>query len=348
MNALIGHQLIVRMLDQAVERDRVRHAYLFAGPARVGKTTLARWLALRLNCLGTTPPCGACRACRLILGASHPDVRAIQVASDRDTSIGLALEVSSRSNRHAERVISIDQVRALQHDASLAPHEGRWKVYVIVGAESLSLEAANCLLKTLEEPADRVVLILTVADTADLPPTVVSRCQVVRTAPVPVSEIAAGLATSYGCNEDRAELLARLSGGRPGWAIEATERPALLDERSRLLDDLDLTLGRGFRVRLGLAERLASEYSRDQTTVLRTLSLWQLFWWDVQLIQQGCAELVTNVDRREALQRLADRVPPTAVLEYLQNLNRAAQRLLHNVNPRLALEALLLSSPVAG
>src|SRR5579884_1594997 len=243
------------MLDRAVSEDRLRHAYLLVGPSRVGKTTLARWLAMRLACTDTSPPCGSCRPCRLILDASHPDVRAIQLAADRETTAGLAIEVPSRSPRNAERRIGIDQVRALQHDASLAPHEAPWKVYVIAGAERLSLEAANCLLKTLEEPPDRVVLILTATDTDDLPSTVVSRCQVVRVSPVPPSEIASSLVRDYACDEDRAQLIAKLSGGRPGWAIEAAEHPALLDERARLIDDLHLTLGRGFRDRLDLAER---------------------------------------------------------------------------------------------
>ncbi len=346
MKDLIGHHPIVRMLDQAVSQDRLRHAYLFVGPARVGKTTLARWLAMRLDCVGTSPPCGSCRPCRLILAASHPDVRAIQLAADHDAPAGLAIEIPSRSPRAAERMIGIDQVRAIQHDASLAPHEARWKVYVITAAERLSLEAANCLLKTLEEPPSRVVLVLTAAETVDLPSTVVSRCQVIRVAPVPPSEIASGLARDYGCDADRANLIARLSGGRPGWAIEAAQHPALLEERARLIDDLNLTLGHSFGERLGLAERLASEFSRDQSRVLRTLALWQLFWWDVQLLQYGCADLITNIDQRETLQHLADRVSVSTVLEYLQDLDHAARRLLHNVNPRLALEALLVGSPV--
>jgi DNA polymerase-3 subunit delta' len=347
MQVLIGHQLVVRMLDRAASEDRLRHAYLLAGPARVGKTTVARWLALRLNCQGPTPPCGDCRACRLILSASHPDVRTIQLPAERDASFGLALDIPQRSTRSAERVIGIDQVRALQHDASLAPHEARWKVYVIVGAESLSLEAANCLLKTLEEPPVRVVLLLTVGETLDLPATVISRCQVVRMGPVPATAIATALVASHGCDADRADLLARLSGGRPGWAIEAATKPTLLEERNSALDDLELTMRRSFHDRLGLAERLATDYSRDQGKVLRTLMLWQLFWWDVQLIQRGCGDLVTNVDRREVLGTLADRVSTAAVQAYLQNLANAAQRLLQNVNPRLALEALLLTSPTA-
>ncbi|HVC32219.1 MAG TPA: DNA polymerase III subunit delta' C-terminal domain-containing protein [Chloroflexota bacterium] len=347
MNQLIGHELVTRMLGRAVGEDRVRHAYLFSGPARVGKSTLARWLALRLNCTGPAPPCGACKTCQRILSGTHPDVRALQLAGDRDPSLGLAFDVPPRSSRSQERVISIEQVWALQHDASLAPREARWKVYLVVGAESLSREAANCLLKTLEEPSERVVLVLTAIDPADLLPTVVSRCQAIRLAPVAFPTIAAGLVATDKCAADRADLIARLSGGRPGWAIEAVAQPAVLDERNRALDDLGLTLGRGFRDRLGLAERLAADYSRDQTRVFQTLNLWQLYWWDVQLIQQGCADHVTNVDRREDLDALAVRVPDAAVLAYLRALSVATQRLLQNVNPRLTLETLLVTSPVA-
>lgn len=344
---LIGHELIVRMLDRAVVEERLRHAYLFVGPARVGKSTVARWLALRLACPSERPPCGTCPACRLIQQNQHPDVRAIQAGSDRDAANGLALDVPQRPARSAERQIGIDQIRALQHDAALAPHAARWKVYLITGAENLTLEAANCLLKTLEEPPRHVLLVLTAVDPGDLPPTVVSRCQVVRFAPVPPATIAEGVARVAGCEPERAELLARLSGGCPGWALEAATRPALLEERASTLDRLNRTLAAGFRDRLDLAEQLAAEYSRDQGRVLHALALWQSFWWDVRLIQIGCTDLLTNLDRRENAETFAARVPPPAVDAQLRRVGLAAQRLVQNVNPRLALEALLVQAPIA-
>lgn len=297
------------MLERSVTENRLRHAYLLVGPSRVGKTEVARWLATRLNCLGASPPCGNCRACQLMATGTHPDVRAVQLPADRDPTLGLAIDVPQASARGTERAISIAQIRALQHDASLAPHEGRWKVYLITGAESLSLEAANCLLKTLEEPPERVVLILTVVDQQELLPTVVSRCQVIRLAPVPSSAIAKALEADHGCDAERARLLARLSGGRPGWAIAAAAEPTELEERTRALSDLEQTLGRGYRERLGIAERLAADYSRDQGKVLRILTSWQLFWWDVQLIRHGCADLITNSDREDLLRSLSHQVP---------------------------------------
>ncbi len=346
MKAIIGHDLILRMLDRAVTEERLRHAYLLVGPARLGKTRVARWLAMRLNCDGVSPPCGRCRACRLILSGTHPDVRAVQLPAERDPTLGLALDPPSAGTRTAERVIGIAQVRALQHDASLAPHEGRWKVYLIAGADALSLEAANCLLKTLEEPPERVVLILTAVDPQALPTTVVSRCQVIRLSPVPWRTIANALEQEHGCDAARASFLARMSGGRPGWAIDAAANPGELEERSRALSELEQTLGRGYRDRLGVAERLAADYGRDQAKVMRTLSAWQLFWWDVELIQRGCADLITNSDREDALQSLAERVPTSVVAEHVRNVGIAAQRLAENVNARLALEALVVGGPV--
>ncbi len=335
------------MLERAVASGQVRHAYLFHGPARVGKATLARWLAMRLNCQRPAAPCGQCRPCRLIANGAHPDVRSLQLPGERDP-IGLPLEASERSGRSAERVIGIEQVRALQHDASLAANEAPWKVYLLVDAENLSLPAANCLLKTLEEPPPGVVVIVTVGDPLDLLPTLVSRCQLVRLGPVPVAEIAAHLHAERNLPTETADLLARLSAGRPGWAIEAAGDPELLASRDRQLDDLTRTTSRSYRERLSVAEKLASVYSRDPGEALQTLSVWQVWWWDVYLLQQQCPELVTNVDRREALAATARAASPEAVRSYLRALSEAAARLLQNVNPRLVLEALLLTSPVQG
>lgn len=345
VTSVVGHQLIMDLLDRAVAEDRVRHAYLLTGPARVGKSTVARWLSLRLNCQEPSAPCGSCRTCTRILHGAFPDVRSIQLSADRDPTLGLPLDVPARTARSTERVISIEQVRALQHDAALAPSEAPKKTYIIVGAENLSTEAANCLLKTLEEPPDLTVLILTAADAMDVLPTVVSRCQTIRLGLVPRAEIAAALTSRFGCTSGDADLLARVSGGRPGWAIEAAPDQAHREERAHALDDLTSAIRPSRRERLALAERLAGDYSRDPRGILHKLTLWQSWWWDVLLIQKGCEDLVTNVDRTDDLHEVASSVSWTASLEFARLLDTTGQYLLHNVNPRLALENLLLAAP---
>ena len=213
---IIGHAQVLSVLDRAVVDGRLRHAYLFLGAARVGKATVARWLAARLNCPNDPAPCGRCPSCLRIQRGVHPDIRSLQIPGDRDESLGLPLESLEKVSRVAERSIGIEQVRALQHDAALASREAAWKVYQILNAELLTMPAANCLLKTLEEPPPNVVLILTVSDGADLLPTLISRCQIVRFGLVSTEEIRSGLRTAFGVDAERADIVARLAGGRPG------------------------------------------------------------------------------------------------------------------------------------
>lgn len=348
MIKLIGHAEVLRTFDRAVAERRVSHAYLLHGPPRIGKSTVAHWMALRLLCLSPDSPCGTCRTCRRILEGKHPDARSLQAPSERDPHLGLILEdpnEAQRGGKSVSRVISVDAVRALQRDAALAPSESAWKVYLIIGAESLTTEAANCLLKTLEEPPPHVVLILTTADPFDLLPTILSRCQSVRLSHVASHEIAAAL-RERGCPDPEATLRARLSGGRPGWALLAEPDEPLRQQRQRILDDLAVSLRRSFRERLGLAERIAASYAKDPSAVLELLAIWQLWWWDVYLLQEGCPDLITNVDQDPALREMAQRVSRTRLRHYLTQLATASQRLLQNVNPRLALEALLVAAPV--
>lgn len=346
-NYLIGHEPVRAALDRAVTEQRVHHAYLFHGTTGVGKSTLARWLALRLNCPQPNAPCGSCRTCRRILSGSYPDVRSLQPPSDRDLTIGLLLdsrEDSHRASKTASRIIGVDDVRALQKDAALAPNEAPWKVYVVTPAESMNLEAANCLLKTLEEPPAHVVVILTAADPYDLLPTIVSRCQSIRLGGVPVVEIAAAL-VERGVAAAEADLLARLAGGRPGWAVRAAASRDVLVGREKALEDLANASHRTYRERLGLAERIAQGYSQDPQSVLDILALWELWWWDVSLLQDGCDDLVTNVDQRTLLRAAAEATPRVRLRQHLQLLSLTSQRLLQNVNPRLALEALVVVAP---
>lgn len=344
-DSFIGNRRQIEGLGRAVDEGRVNHAYLLHGPAGVGKATLAKWFAARLRCAEPNGPCGNCPSCRRIVRGADPNVRLLAPLAERETDLALPFDPPSRSGKTAERSIGVEQVKELQHDAALAPSDGRWKVYLIVGAETMSLDAANRLLKTLEEPPPSVILVLTAVDPADLLPTVVSRCQSIRLAPVSADELAAALHARFALPLDRADLLARLSGGRAGWAIQAATDADFFEERDAALADLDAVHRKSRRERLGVAERLAGQFSREPGRIYRSLATWQSYWWDVGLVQMGLEDRVTNRDRATAIARAAALVPPEQVRGYLQRLGEAAQWLVQNVNPRLAIEATVLVAP---
>src|SRR3990172_564534 len=167
---VIGQTKAVSLLQRSLEIDSLAHAYLFVGPAHVGKMTLALNLAQALNCEAAQPPfgeaqgrpCGECLSCQRIALGKHADVQVMSLNGE-----------TSEENRAK---ISVEQIERLQHSVSLPPFEGRYKVFIIDGAEFLSIGAANRLLKTLEEPVGKVIFILLTADEKLLLPTVVSRC----------------------------------------------------------------------------------------------------------------------------------------------------------------------------
>lgn len=154
---IIGQERVTRTLQNALRANRVVHAYLFAGHRGTGKTTTARILAKALNCVtGPAPtPCNACANCEAIGGGFSVDV----------------IEIDAASNR------GIEEIRELRDRIRLAPTQGRYKVYIIDEAHMLTTEAANALLKTLEEPPEHAVLILVTTEPHRLPPTILSRCQ---------------------------------------------------------------------------------------------------------------------------------------------------------------------------
>jgi len=308
-------------LRQRLTSGQVAHAYLFSGPPQIGKTRLAVSLAQALNCTEADRPCGVCPSCRKIAQNSHPDVQVI---------VG----------QGAGGSLKIEQVRALQRDAVLAPYEGRRRVLILRRVDLASLEAANSLLKTLEEPPAHVVLILTAVDAEALPPTVISRCQRLDLRPVTTQTIEASL-SARGVAAAPARLLARLSGGRIGWAFDAAADGALLRQRQQDLDQL-LALLPASRV-----ERfdLAAKASRDLDVLLRQIGTWTGWWRDLLLLCSGQERDVVNIDRIEEMKALAEPGAAPEVWAALQALQAAAAQLEANVNPRLALEGLLLKLP---
>ena len=207
---IIGHEWATNLLAGRIANDRISHAYLITGARGLGKSLLARRLAQAMNCTGSPQPCGKCRHCDKIERGQHPDL--VEIAPDGAS-------------------IKIEQVRDMQSGLTLRPNEARYSIAIIMGADKMTANAADALLKTLEEPPGTARLIL-VADVAEaIPPTISSRCQVLPLRPVPIAQIEAALQDEYHVPADQAALLARLSGGRPGWAFRAVTEPDLLQVR---------------------------------------------------------------------------------------------------------------------
>jgi DNA polymerase-3 subunit delta' len=317
---VVGHEWAVELLERSLANGRMAHAYLLLGLPQIGKTTLALNFAQALNCLDEGKPCGQCRSCRKIAHGNHPDVQVIEATNG---------------------TIKIDQMRAMQREVVLSPHEGSWKVYVICQMERATTEAANCLLKTLEEPPDQVILMLTASDMDQLLPTVISRCQVLNLRPPSAPLVQKTLEENWEVDPERARLLARLSGGRLGWAVRVSENEAILRKRERRLDEMAELMGQGRVERLRYAQRL-SQRSDD---LRKVLDLWLSWWRDLLLIKGGSSTEVTNVDREATLRSQARGYSLIQVRDFIESLRAAVWQLEHNANTRLTLEVLMLGLP---
>jgi len=311
------------------------HAYLLGGPPHIGKMTLAINLAQALNCEADEPPCGECVSCQKIASAKHPDIQIIGLTSNDD---------SAEAKLRAE--ISIDQIREMQHSANLPPFEGRYKVFIIDGAELLSNEAANCLLKTLEEPVSGVIFILLTSNDRLLPATVVSRCQRLELLPLAASEVEAALESRWGIEPQKARLLARLCHGCLGWALSAASDDSLLELRAERIDRLLDIINTDYEERFAYAAQLAAQFSRSRGLVQEVLDLWLDYWRDLLLVKVGRSDTITNIDRLAMLVGIAKGYSLAQIKAVINSIQAAGEQLRQNANPRLVLEVLMLDIPV--
>ena len=320
----VGHDRAVRFLQRSHAAGRLAHAYLITGRPGTGRMALALDLARLVNCIGDGPPCSDCGQCDRVSRGLHADVQVVGLQESSDNG-------RTRVN------IGIDQIRDCQRDISLKPFEGKCRVVIFDAAETMSAEASNALLKTLEEPPDHVLIVLLLRENARMLPTIVSRCQTIELRPPHAEAIASLLVDRHGVEPDYAHELAETSGGRPGWAVRAISEPQLMEERGAILREIEDVMGSSMEGRFEYANGLASDFTRNREKGGQVLELW-LDWWRAILLKavrsaSGHADVEgTQLTVREIATAIG------AVLEARSNLER-------NVTYRLATEQMMLQMP---
>lgn len=327
---LKGHTWAEEMLRQHIASGSLRHAYLFSGPRGVGRRSLALRFAQAINCpepLAPGEPCRKCRVCRQIENMQQPDLNILQSGQEGDT-------------------LKVEQVRDLQHQLSLAPYESSYRIALLLRFEEANANAQNALLKTLEEPNPRVVLLVTADDPENLLPTIASRCELLRLRPMPLDALAIELQTHRNLDAERAKLIAHIAAGRPGYALRLAEDESLMAARAAYLDDC-LKLVSFSRVeRLAFAEALVKSRERSEAKgELRIeLSYWLSFWRDVLLTALGDAAPLANLDRLPDIRRVAQASGSRKAARIVGALEHAFAR-LNNANLQVMLDNLLLQWP---
>jgi len=321
---LVGHEWAVDMLKKHVVNGTTRHAYLFAGAPGLGRRSLALRFAQALNC--QTPvdkgiPCGQCRDCKQIEAMQHPDLNVVQADSEGGT-------------------LKVDQIRETRRTLTFKPYQSKYRVAIFLRFQEANDNAANALLKTLEEAPSYAVLILTADNPEQLLPTIVSRCEVLRLRPLKIEEVKQDL-EKKGIERDRANLIAHISGGRPGYARQLIESESLLEEREERLNDMQSLIAASRVEKFAYANKLA----RDKESMRQAILIWLSYWRDVMLRTVQARTPLVNVDRNVEIEDLAGRLNLSAARGVVSGLEDALEKMERNVNSRLLAEVMLLDLP---
>lgn len=317
--AIIGHSRLLSFLDKAVGGDRLVHAYLFAGPEHVGKMAVARQLAAAVLGLETALD-------------RHPDFLTVERGCDAKTG-----------KLHAD--IVLDQIHALRGWLARGSMMGGWKAVVIDGAQFLNKEAANALLKSLEEPRERTLIILLTEAADNIFPTIRSRCQILTFGRVATKYISEAL-VARGLPAQKAELWARLAGGCPGKALTYAQDPEAFRSMAA---KRELLLGlpeAGITDRWAILEKSVPAKLPFNEAIMRageTLDLLAELLRDALLAAYGRQDRLTHVDVRDRLVAWPAKLGANKISAVLQEIADAKRLLAENVNPRAVLESLALS-----
>jgi DNA polymerase III subunit delta' len=326
-----GHDSLIQSFDQVVGRGRLAHAYLFVGPAGVGKRLFADELAKALLCEGLSlspsrklEACDECAACKLVDAGTHPD-----------------LQVAGRPPDKSE--VPVEMVRGLARGLDLKPARGRGRIVIIDDADDLNEESANCFLKTLEEPPPGALLILIGTSAERQLPTIVSRCQVIPFRPLPESTVAELLIARGIEDQALVKRLARLSDGSVSLALALAD-PALWEFRKKLLDGLTQPRPDGVSLAqewMKFVEEAGKELAAQRRRAALVLRLLIDFLNDALSMSMGKSPRLSEAADLPLLQKMVKQADADHLLAMIDRCLEADLQIDRNVQLVLVLEALL-------
>jgi DNA polymerase-3 subunit delta' len=315
---IYGHEKQIAILKQALKQNRLGHSYLFSGLDAVGKKTLAMELAKVVNCEKTDEihdACGVCPSCLKIKHNNHPDIFFIEAEG---------------------QFIRINAIREIQEQMTFKPMEGRKRVFVIDNADKMNDQAANALLKTLEEPTPANILILVTAKPYTLPSTIISRCRHMRFNPLTIDTVAKFLVERMDMEKKNALLLAGLSGGSIGQALELNNEDVI----SYRTDTLNLLANTKRSEPLSLLA-FASFFGQDKKEIKQGFNILRTCFRDALVYRETRNDqMLINSDNSSYIASLASRLTGSQILQNISLLERAAETIEQNVNKSLTLEAM--------
>ncbi len=315
--SIIGQERPIRCLQKMLKKDRLAHALLFTGIDGCGRQTTAKALAMALNCLSpkAVSACEQCRSCHKATSGNHPDI----VTVNPDGAF-----------------IKIDQARAVGKELRHAPLEGKRRVIIINDAHAMNAEAANAMLKVLEEPPEHTVIILTASQATDLLPTIVSRCQEIAFNPIPYEKTADMLVARQRLDIQTATTVAMLARGSLGKALSADADKWML-WRSQVLERMESVFAESLWPLFAFAQGLARDKDRlgDALELIAT-------WFSDLLMCKVYPERMVNRDFLENIENASRQLSVDQVLEKIESVFSAQSAILKNSNPRLTLEVMMM------
>jgi DNA polymerase III subunit delta' len=339
MNELIGNKQVKETLQRFIAAGRVPNALLFTGPDGVGKKQFALELARSLVCTGPDnhSACGHCAACSRVGEFAIPEFDRADdskfVFFSQHPDVGMVLPF--------RRNLNVDTIRALEREAHFRPYEAEARVFIVEDADKMNDAASNALLKTLEEPAptSHIILIASRADT--LLPTIRSRCQTIRFAPIAFEEIESYLVNNCEFSPEDAALTARVSGGSLGRATEIVPA-SFRTQRIDMLSVLKAAVADDKRELLVVSEEMSDAKVKEEYE--EKLGILQGLIHDTWLLRNGVGDAeILNIDIKSDLLQIAHASDSPTLARWLNEIETICENFIVNINRKVATDALFVT-----